>query len=55
MITLVVLLIAAIITTPGILLMTFAKSGEQEGLAGVILMVAALAWIVGGFFWWLGL
>lgn len=52
MITLTILLIAAILTIPGILLMTFAKSGEQETLGGVVLMVAAITWIVGGICWW---
>ena len=55
MFTLIILLIAFILTMPGVLLMVFAKSGEQETVAGVILMVAVVAWIVGGFCWWIGL
>jgi hypothetical protein len=55
MFTLIILLIAGILTMPGVLLMVFAKSGEQETVAGVILMVAALGWMVGGFCWSIGL
>lgn len=55
MIALTILLIAGILTVPAVLLMTFAKSGEQETLGGVILLWAAVTWIIGGFVWSLGL
>lgn len=55
MVATVVLLIAAIITAPGAMLMAYARTGEQETLGGVILMYAALVWVAGGVLWGIGL
>jgi len=49
------LLIAAVLLALGATLCGYAKSGEQETLGGVMMMVSILAALLGGLCWGLGL
>jgi hypothetical protein len=55
MLTAIVLLIAGCLLVTGATLCSFAKSGPQETLGGVIIMVGMLAGMVAGLCWWAGL
>lgn len=55
MLVTILVLIGLVLLALGATLYAFSKSGEQEIIGGVLIMVGIIAAMVGGLCWWAGL
>ena len=55
MLTAIMLLIAGCLLAPGATLVAMSKSGPQDTIGGMMLMLGTIAAIIAGLAWWAGL